>query len=61
MCEVRGRSWEDPMPEGWQPRGQGQQPSLPGCDGQEWPRGAAPYTRHGGCVGAGGPGGGIPL
>ena len=19
--EVRGRSWEDPMPEGWQPRG----------------------------------------
>ena len=21
MSEIRGRSWEDPMPEGWQPRG----------------------------------------
>ena len=21
MSEVRGRSWEDPMPEGWHPRG----------------------------------------
>ena len=21
MSEVRGRSWEDPMPEGWRPRG----------------------------------------
>ena len=37
--EVRGRSREDPMPEGgWQEelphvQGQGQQPRVPGCDG----------------------------
>ena len=37
--EVRGRSLEDFMPEGRQPRGvtpirgQGQQPKVPGCDG----------------------------
>ena len=24
--KVRGRSWEDPMPEGWQPRGATQRP-----------------------------------
>ena len=39
MSEVRGRSWEDPMPEGRQPRGithvrgQGQRPRVPDCDG----------------------------
>ena len=36
--EVRGRNWEDPMPEGWRPRGvtprprSGAEPRLPGCD-----------------------------
>ena len=39
MSEVRGRSREDPMPEGRWPggvthvRGQGQWPRVPGCDG----------------------------
>ena len=39
MSEVRGRSWEDPMPEGRWPRGvtpvrrQGQWLRMPGCDG----------------------------
>ena len=39
MSEVRGRSWEDPMPEGRRPigvtpvRGQGQWRRVPGCDG----------------------------
>ena len=39
MSEVRGRSWKDPMSEGWRPRGvtprlrSGQQPRVPGCDG----------------------------
>ena len=38
MSEVRGRSREDPMPEGRRPRGAtprprlGQQPRVPGCD-----------------------------
>ena len=37
--KLRGRSWEDPMPEGGRPRelphvrGQGQQPRVPGCNG----------------------------
>ena len=37
--EVRGRSREDPMPEGWRPRGvtphliSGQWPRIPDCDG----------------------------
>ena len=39
MPKIRGRSQEDPMPEGWWPRGitpcprSGQWPRVPGCDG----------------------------
>ena len=61
--EVRGRSWEDPMPEGWRPRGATRRPrsgsaaerSYPSPRSGRRPRGATPRTRSGGCVGTGGP------
>ena len=64
--EVRGRSREDPMPEG---RGQEELPTsevrgsgreCQAATVQEQPRGATPHPRSGGCVGVGGPRGAIP-
>ena len=50
MSEVRGRSWKDPMSEGWRPRGvtprlrSGQQPRVPGCDGTETAKRSYPMS-----------------
>ena len=53
--QVRGRSQEDPMPEGWWPRG-----ATP-VRGQRWLLGGAtPCPRSSGCMGAAGPRGAIP-
>ena len=51
--EVRGRSQEDPMPEGQRPRGvthvqgQGQRPRVPGCDGAGMAERSYPSLRSG--------------
>ena len=46
--EVRGRSWEDPTPEGWQPRGVTQQrPRVPGWDGAGMAEKSYPSPRSG--------------
>ena len=55
--KLRGRSWEDPMPEGGRPRelphvrGQGQQPRVPGCDGTEKAEKSYPSPRSGAAPG----------
>ena len=46
--EVRGRSWEDPTLEGWQPRGVTQQrPRVPGWDGAGMAEKSYPSPRSG--------------
>ena len=35
--EVRGRSWKDPMPEGWQPRGATPRPRSGAAAGSSYP------------------------
>ena len=52
MSLARGRSREDPMPEGWRPRGvtqlgQGQQPRMPGCDSAGMAKKSYPSPRLG--------------
>ena len=54
--EVRGRSREDPMPEGWRPR----EARGGGREEQPHARGQGRRPRSGGCAGAGGPRGDIP-
>ena len=45
--DVRGRSREDPMPEGRRPRGATPSPRSGGCAGAGGPRGAIPRSRSG--------------
>ena len=52
--EVRGRSWEDPVPEGQQPRGvtpcprSGQRPRVPECEGAGTAERSYPLSEVGG-------------